>query len=444
MDNINSDWIGDVLSDSGGLRGEIGTRKDGQITIRWRYNFRLGNKQAKIDCGTYPNKSMADIRSDRDKARELVAQGLDPRAKKVADKIERQTHIAETIAKAELEKKQTFKDMFDDWLLTVKRGDNNKGIIQSFNKHLLPSLGNISIKQLTDRDLLNVYRSISDKGTQRTAELLFNDTKQMFKWAELRQPWRSLLIEGNPARLVSKKDFLSNYSRERDRVLSQEELVKLKQAFKSVSEKYNAAENKYETERPLKLESQIALWICLSTACRIGELLKSEWKHVDLEQGTWLIPAENSKKVGGRQTNHTVYLSEFALNQFKQLHALHGESKWLFPATNKENTHVCVKSVSKQVGDRQTLFKNRNKTLISRINSNSLVVGDREWTPHDLRRTAATMMQELKISLDVIDRCQHHTLEGKVRRHYMHHEYKEEMKEAWHLLGVELTKILGT
>ena len=34
------------------------------------------------------------------------------------------------------------------------------------------------------------------------------------------------------------------------------------------------------------------------------------------------------------------------------------------------------------------------------------------WTPHDLRRTGATMMQALGISLELIDRCQNHVLAG--------------------------------
>jgi integrase len=90
---------------------------------------------------------------------------------------------------------------------------------------------------------------------------------------------------------------------------------------------------------------------------------------------------------------------------------------------------VDVKSVSKQVGDRQRRFKER-KALRNRRNDDSLVLsGDSagEWTPHDLRRTAATMMQALGISPDVIDRCQNHVLAGsRVRRHYLTHEYAEE------------------
>jgi len=91
-------------------------------------------------------------------------------------------------------------------------------------------------------------------------------------------------------------------------------------------------------------------------------------------------------------------------------------------------------------------FKHR-QPLKNRRNDDGLVLDggkSGEWTPHDLRRTAATMMQALGVSMDVIDRCQNHVLPGsKVRRHYMHHDYADEKREAWRKLGQSLDSILG-
>jgi hypothetical protein len=48
-------------------------------------------------------------------------------------------------------------------------------------------------------------------------------------------------------------------------------------------------------------------------------------------------------------------------------------------------------------------------------------------------------MQSLGVSLEIIDRCQNHVLPGsKVRRHYLHHDYADEKREAWRLLGDRL------
>ncbi|AWM80609.1 hypothetical protein DKL61_09750 [Gammaproteobacteria bacterium ESL0073] len=64
-----------------------------------------------------------------------------------------------------------------------------------------------------------------------------------------------------------------------------------------------------------------------------------------------------------------------------------------------------------------------------------------DWTPHDLRRTGATLMQKLKVDPMIIDRCQNHiTHASKVRRHYQLYDYADEKKEAWFKLGEYLDK----
>ena len=53
-------------------------------------------------------------------------------------------------------------------------------------------------------------------------------------------------------------------------------------------------------------------------------------------------------------------------------------------------------------------------------------------------------MQQLGISLDIIDRCQNHVLAGsKVRRHYMHYDYARETCEAWDKLGSYINNIIN-
>jgi integrase len=343
----------------------------------------------------------------------------------------------------------TFQDLFYEWTRDgVMRADKNKMLTGLFNKHALPKLGNIPLRQLTEKNLLDTLRLIFDQGKSRTAVMLYKDIKQMLKWAEKRKPYRALLVDGNPAELVDIEILIpDDYEEKRDRCLSDDEIRNLNTIFIEQTIAYKEAAHKYGIDRPLKKETQLALWICLSTLCRIGELLMTEWKHVDFDARTWFIPKENVKGTRRNKQAQHVYLSDFALSQFRQLHAITGDSKWAFPAKNtskRANNHVCVKSVSKQVGDRQTQFKQRTKDLKNRVNSNSLVIGVEGWTPHDLRRTGATMMQgDLKIPLDVIDRCQNHVLAGsKVRRHYLHHEYADEKREAWNKLGDRLEAIL--
>jgi len=175
-------------------------------------------------------------------------------------------------------------------------------------------------------------------------------------------------------------------------------------------------------------------------------LLQAEWKNVDLDRQTWFLPSENVKGTRGKKQDHHVFLSPFALHFFQELKTLTGNSEWCFP-NKQDDGHVDVKVVSKQVGDRQARFKNR-KALSRRRHDDTLVLADGQngdWTPHDLRRTGATMMQALGVSLDVIDRCQNHVLAGsRVRRHYLHHDYAEEKKSAWNLLGDRLSAVLSS
>lgn len=89
---------------------------------------------------------------------------------------------------------------------------------------------------------------------------------------------------------------------------------------------------------------------------------------------------------------------------------------------------------------------NPREPMKCRRHDNTLVLGNGEngaWTPHDLRRTGSTLMQSLGVTLNVIDACLNHVLTGsKTRRHYFHHEYAQEMHEAWQLLGERLSLIL--
>lgn len=383
--------------------------------------------------------SLADAKSMNAHVQALARSGIDLQEQQEA---ERQRKKAEAEKKAA--ESLTFRDLFNVWIRDgVSRSDGNKYIIQSFNKHALPTLGAIEIRHLSEHHLRAVYRSIIKEKKCATAVELSKDIGQMLRWAEKRKPWRALLVDGNPSELVEVEKLLPiDYTKERTRLLSVDEIVKLKEIFDTTAKIYENSPNKYGVERPLIVEAQLALWICLGTLSRIGELMMAEWKHVDLNEKTWSIPAANTKGQRGKKRDQIVYLSEFTLDKFRQLHALSGDSRWVFPARYK-NDHVCLKSVSKMVGDRQVKFKDRTRKLKCRVENNSLVLSDvGEWTPHDLRRTGATMMQQLKISREVINLCQNHVVGSKVDRVYLLADYADEKKEAWEKLGNRLDEIL--
>ena len=183
-----------------------------------------------------------------------------------------------------------------------------------------------------------------------------------------------------------------------------------------------------------------SIWIMLATCCRVGELSGAAWADVDLEAKQWRIPPENSKN--GKA--HLIDLSDFAIRQIEAIKTLtdtttndQGETvfgKWVLPAKHNDGP-VCSKSLAKQIGDRQrdgAPMKNRSPL------TDVLKLPGGKWTPHDLRRTGATLMGKLGVLPEIDERCLNHTEQNALKRIYQRHDYREEMRAAWNLLGARL------
>ncbi|MDF2578236.1 MAG: hypothetical protein K0S74_1720 [Chlamydiales bacterium] len=269
------------------------------------------------------------------------------------------------------------------------------------------------MRQVRKRDITEITDRLLQRGVNRMAKVVFSLLRQMFRFAVTRD-----LIELDPTAMISKK-AIGGVNIERDRVLSEDEISELAQKLPNA--------NMTET-------SVLALWITLATCCRIGELLKARWDHVNLERRTWLIPALNSKN----QREHIIYLSSFALHHFMRLLEISGGGEWCYPAS-RGISHVCPKTITKQVTDRQregNSYQKRSKQ------TDALSLSRGIWKPHDLRRTGATLMNALGVLPEVAERCLNHMEENKVKRIYQRYGYESEMKQAWEVLGNYLSKLL--
>jgi integrase len=444
---------------------KIGVAKDG--VKKWIVQYGVGKQRDYRLSRVYGNPTNAgqlsfkDARTEAAAIRALARDGIDYQVKLQQELDAAAQQFSEQQA-AEASRKQlektenlTVTDLFDTWLADgVRRKDGNAELRRSFRKDVLPQIGHLQIKNVTEHDLRSVLRSMVNRGVNRLAVVTWGNLTQMFLWAEKRQPWRKLLADGNPVELIEIEKIVSpdyDLRNERDRILSEDEIRELHEIFMTMRSEYEEASDRRIALRPVELTTQCSLWIMLATLCRVGELSKARWEHIDFENAIWFIPKEATKGQKGKQNALTVYLSPFALAQFRALHALTKDSDWCFPATFKEGP-ISDKSISKQVGDRQTMFKkdrsgNPRPPMKNRSRAeNALVLSggkNGEWTPHDLRRTGATMMQRLGISMEIIDRCQNHVLPGsKTRRHYLHHDYANETQEAWRRLGQKLELIV--
>lgn len=462
------------LADGNGLSLRLRTGQTGRLSRTWMYGYKNGSKSIYLTLGEYQAGMPAfeasiyglapDATLTLETARKIAAELTDWRKRQrdpktfLQSEIERLAVEARAAAEAARQRKEqaenenlSVQDLVDAWLQDgVRRSDGNAELTRSFGADVLPVIGNKPVRTVTEHDLRGILRKMVARGVNRAAVVMRNNLTQMFAWAEKRQPWRRLLADGNPMDLIEIEKIVDpayDLNNQRKRILSIDELRELRDIFVRMQSEYDAAPNKRIAAQPIEKVVQCAIWIMLATLCRVGEMSKARWEHINFDTGEWFIPKDDTK---GKVNAFTVYLSDFALDQFRRLHKLTGESEWCFPARNKEG-HVCEKSISKQVGDRQAMFKkgkdgNPRQAMQRRRHDNTLVLGEGKngaWTPHDLRRTGTTLMQSLRVPPDWIDRCQNHVLEGsKVRRHYLHHDYATEKREAWCLLGERLSLIL--
>lgn len=450
------------LMDGDGLQLRVAT--DGDKTWLVRYVINGTERQYRLpklyrDIGGEGFYSLQGARDEASKIRALARQGVDYQImleqELQAQEQKRQVEVKRLTdaVEAEESEKLTVQNLFDAWLTDgVRRKDGNSELKRSFKADVLPKIGSKPIKDLSEHDLRGMLRALVGRGVNRTAVVIRNNLTQMFAWAEKRQPWRKLLINGDPMDLIEIEKIVSpgyDFDNKRDRIFSADEIREIRDIFSRMQAEYDDAPNKRSAAQPVEQTTQRAVWIMLSTMCRVGEMSMARWEHVNLNTGEWFIPKENVKD---NLDNLTIYLSPFALEQFHHLYKRTGHSDWCFPAKNKDG-HVCVKSISKQIGDRQVMFKkgkdgNPRQPMKCRRHDNTFVLSGGKngaWTPHDLRRTGATLMQSLGVSLEIIDRCQNHVLPGsKVRRHYLHHDYADEKREAWRLLGDQLSLILNS
>ena len=424
LESLNEADIGRKLFDGEGLYGRVRSQKSG-IVVTFEYRFKQKNKPRTASCGKWPAESLRDIRKTRDAKKELVESGIDPVEQRKAEKLQQKLETAQEIErhKAELSRiaaeqaaRRTFADAIDQWknLELSRRKDSGVESMRAIQKDVLPILGDVALVDIKRVMLIDILDGVVERGARVMANHLFGDLRQFFNFAIARD-W----VDAHPLAGLT-KEKIGGRQKERDRYLSEEEIIELKKRLP-------VANLLHTTER--------AIWIMLSTCCRVGELSQAQWNDVDLEQGVWCIPAGNSKNA----KDHTIFLSDFAKRQFQQLHSITGSSVWCLPARDEKN-HVCLKSISKQIRDRT-----RDEPLSKRTKATgSLVLSGGAWTPHDLRRTGATLMGELGVMGEVIERCLNHVEQNKLKRIYQRHELKAEQSVAWRLLGDRLTLITST
>ncbi len=381
--------------------------------------------------GTYPRKSLEDARREAERIWSLKDAGKDPRLEK-AKQVDSERQAAEFLRQAEVDrarKRLTVRDLFDRWQAVelapskakdgrqIGRKDGGALVKMQLAKHTFPTIGDLQAADVRRADVMAVLDAIRAAGLARTANVVLSSLRQMFRFAAVRE-----IVTTDPTLGISKRRDAGGNDVERTRVLEDEELEALSSRLPNAN---------------LSTRTQLAIWIMSATLCRVGELIQARWAELDLENKVWLIPPENAKN----KKEHLVHLSDFAVAKFKALFSLQDHAEFMFPGRDGKSP-MSPKTINKQLQDRQRDPERKMKHRAK--NTSALILSGGHWTPHDLRRTGATLMSKLGVATDVIHLCQNHTPQDKLARIYIQNDRMPDRKRAFEVLGSKLAGLVET
>ena len=235
------------------------------------------------------------------------------------------------------------------------------------------------------RDIREILDAIVDAGKGREAEKRQQVCTAMFRWA-LSQD----IVAAEPTAGVEAYDR----GTPRDRVLSVEEIQTLWRWLDSDA---------------LSLEAADILKLELLTGARCGEISGLRAEEIDRQKWTWTLPAARSKN-GRQRVTPIVGLAREMLEQ-----RLSGVEKGPLFLLEKG-----VVVTSAHIGH----------YLLTRRTTLPIAV----FTSHDLRRTFATMLAEMGITLDLVATIVGHESGGRdtrtLVRHYVHTDMLERKAHA--------------
>lgn len=339
----------------------------------------------------YRNKSGIQRRLSIGRYGVITPKEARKKAKRILNQVAEDKDPLETRAKSR--KAPTFKMLAEEYITRrcseKKSGHEDERII---HKDLIKPWGRIPAKDIGRRDVIELIDGIKDRGAGIMANRTLSVIKRMYNFGIDRE-----LVEVNPAARV-KPPAKEN---RRDRVLDEKEIKTLWKQLPKVP------------GSPLTLS---ALKLILVTAQRPGEVVSTEWSEIDIDAELWMIPAEKSKN----GLAHRVPLSPVALGIINELGPGEG---YIFSSPIGSDRCLTAHSMSRLL--------NRNRDLL-KID---------HFTPHDLRRTAASHMASMGISRLVIAKILNHVETG-VTAIYDRHGYDNEKREALNAWSAKLEQII--
>ena len=328
----------------------------------WILRYWEQKKEHQLSLGAYPELSLKDARIKRDEIQTARAKGESPSRKTVKTP-------------------QSFSEAADEWL-NVRMKDKAESYLRTvrfrLNKYILPSLGNLPLKEITSGNILSVCRYIEDTGHDETARRVKTVIGQIYRFAiaagyTQTDPTSALLGALRPR---NNKHYAT--------LINPDDIAILMRAMKAYP---------YTVMR-------CAMLFSVYTFARPGEVRSAEWSEI--KSDVWDIPAYKMKM----KRRHIVPLSLQVKAVLDELRLITGKGRWLFP-TPRNNGH-CMSENGVRVALRTIGFTKE------------------QITPHGFRTMFSTIANEHGINRDVIERQLAHVEENSVRGAYNHAEYMPE------------------
>lgn len=229
-----------------------------------------------LSFGSYPEVSIADARSERKSARELLAKNIDPKE-----------HRDENKLKNEREHANTLKHIAAQWLEVKKSSvstEHANDTWRSLERHIFPQLGQLPIHKISAVKTIDAIKPIAAKGSLETVKRLCQRLNEIMIFAV-----NTGILTANPLAGISKA--FQAPTKQHLPTIKPEQLPALMQTIITASIK--------RTTRCL-IEWQ------LHTMVRPSEAAGTRWDEIELDRQLWTIPAERMKK----KKEHIVPLTE--------------------------------------------------------------------------------------------------------------------------------------
>jgi integrase len=356
----------------------------------WAYRYRIGGKSRKLTLGTFPAIDISKARSLCSAAALKTKAGGDPardhkETLAADDTFER---VARLFVERYAKPKNRTWEQTARWLGLAPDEDKlvltGKGAAARWSGRKLTA-----IKQA---DVIRLLDGMVDQGNPVSANRTLAAVRKLFNWAEGRYG-----LSGNPCDKVE----MPGTETARDRMLTDDELCAV----------WNAATEQGGLFAPV-------IQLLILTGQRRNEVAGMEWRELDLPAKLWKLPRGRVKNDNG----HEVPLSEPAL--------------------------AIIASVPR-ISGRELLFTTTGNTPVSGFSKAKVEIdeacGVEDWTLHDLRRTVASGMARLGVSLPVIEKILNHT-SGSFRGVvgiYQRHSYAEEKRAALDLWGAHVARLVA-